>query len=201
MLAAEDGIAVVGSTDRGKHAVMLARSYGPDVIVTGVTLRDMSGLEFMARLRKENLQPAAQFVVYAMNDADEIISDVLHAGVSCLLARDADGGDVASAVYTAARGEVMLAPHVAQRLVDWFRQRSAIPDEQLQPGAAALTSREREVLLLLAGGLSTEQIAERLAIGVATVRTHVYRMRSKLQVTDRTQLVSFAYRAGLMQSG
>ncbi|WP_196930417.1 response regulator transcription factor [Micromonospora ureilytica] len=200
MLSAGDGITVIDSTDSGAHAVMLARSHRPDVIITGLSLRGTSGLELMSRLRRDNLQPTAQFVVYTMNYADEIISEILHAGVSCVVGPESDAEDLTSAVRIAARGEVMLPPRVARRLVDWFRRRNTQPEETLRPIAAALTTRERQVLVLIATGLSTEQVADRLAIGIATVRTHVYRMRSKLQLTDRAQLVSFAYRAGLMQT-
>jgi DNA-binding NarL/FixJ family response regulator len=200
MLAAESGITVLDATDSGIHAIMLARSHAPDVIVTGLGLRGMSGLELMSRLRKEDPQLASHFVIYTTTESDDRIREILHAGVSCLVGHDADAGDLTAAVRTAARGEVQLPPRVTERLVDWFRRRDTTPEETLQPIAEALTTRERQVLVLVANGLSTEQVAERLAIGIATVRTHVYRMRSKLQLTDRAQLVSFAYRAGLMKS-
>jgi DNA-binding NarL/FixJ family response regulator len=95
----------------------------------------------------------------------------------------------------------MLAPAVARRLVNWFRRRDTHPEATLSAVVETLTPREREVLLLLAEGMQPEDIADKLYIGVTTVRTHIYRLRGKLDLRDRAQLVSFAYRAGLMRPG
>jgi DNA-binding NarL/FixJ family response regulator len=109
-------------------------------------------------------------------------------------------GELAAAIRAVANGDALLAPSVARRLVDWYRRCDSRPDVALGRVAATLTRREQEVLLLLARGMQPEEIAGQLFIGVTTVRTHIYRLRNKLSLKDRAQLVSFAYRAGLMQT-
>ncbi|KAA2261938.1 response regulator transcription factor [Solihabitans fulvus] len=199
LLDAEPDIEVIDTTDSGIHAIMLARTHRPDVVVTGLSLHGIPGLELIRRLNKEALEPAPRVVVFAMSDSDEMVTNVLHAGANGLLVKEATREELGSAIRAAAQGQTMLAPQVAQRLVDWFRQRDTQPEELLRPVVAALTPRERQVLLLMARGMSTDEVADELAIGITTVRTHVYRLRCKLKLRDRAQLVSFAYRAGLMQ--
>jgi DNA-binding CsgD family transcriptional regulator len=120
--------------------------------------------------------------------------------VNGLLVKEATGEELSSAIRAAARGQMMLAPEIAYRLVDWFRRSGNHADELLRPVLAELTPRERQILLLIADSMTTEEVAGRLAIGVTTVRTHLHRLRIKLKARDRAQLVSFAYRAGLMSS-
>jgi DNA-binding NarL/FixJ family response regulator len=192
-------IEVIETTGNGMEAIMLSRSLRPDVVVTDLKLDGISGLEMIRRLTKEDLEPPLRIVVFAMSDTDETMSDVLHAGASGLLGKDASLPDLISAIRLAARGQTMLAPVVAQRLVNWFRDRRSPSEMVLEPMVSSLTQRERQVMLLIARGLSTDEIARELTIGVATVRTHVYRVRCKLGARDRAQLVSLAYRSGLMK--
>lgn len=200
LLDPEPDIEVLDTTDSGIHAIMLVRKLLPDVVVTGLNLRGLSGLELTRRLSKEQVTPKPRVVVFAMTDSDEMVTNVLHAGANGLLVSDATREDLCSAIRAAAQGQMMLAPQIAHRLVDWFLRSDMSTEDLLRPAVAELTPREREVLLLMARGMTTDEVAEELAIGVTTVRTHVYRLRNKLQVRDRAQLVSFAYRAGLMQS-
>lgn len=197
-LNAESDIEVVGATDSGIHAILLARTARPDVIVTGLTLYGISGLELIKRMGQERISPQPKVVVFAMNHSDQMITDVLHAGADGLLVKEATADELSAAIRAAARGQIMLAPLVANRLVSWFRRQDSQPEERLRPALAALTPRERQVLLLIAQGKSTEEVAGELAIGVTTVRTHVYRLRCKLDVKDRAQMVSVAYRSGMM---
>lgn len=197
-LNAESDIEVIGTTDSGIHAILLARTTKPDVIVTGLTLYGISGLELIKRMGQERISPQPKVVVFAMNHSDQMITDVLHAGADGLLVKEATAGELSAAIRAAARGQIMLAPLVANRLVSWFRRQDSQPEEQLRPALAALTPRERQVLLMIAQGKSTEEVASELAIGVTTVRTHVYRLRCKLDVKDRAQMVSVAYRSGMM---
>jgi len=199
LLELEPDIEVVDAVDSGVQAMISVRSQRPHVVITGLTLHGMTGLELIRRIQREDLDPKPRVVVFAMSDTDETVTDVLHAGANGLLVKSATRADLSSAVRAAADGYTMLAPCVTHRLVDWFRRREAVPHELLRPQVATLTSRERQVLTLVARGMSTEDVAEQLSIGVTTVRTHVYRLRTKLDVRDRAQLVSFAYRAGLMQ--
>lgn len=197
-LNAEDDIEVVGATDSGIQAILWARSLQPEVIVTGLTLYGIPGIELIKRVRQEKLSPQPKVVVFAMNHSDQMITEVLRAGADGLLVKEATADELGAAIRAAASGQIMLAPLVANRLVNWFRRQDSRPDEQLRPVLAALTPRERQVLLLIARGKSTDEVASELAIGVTTVRTHVYRLRCKLDVRDRAQMVSVAYRAGLM---
>jgi DNA-binding NarL/FixJ family response regulator len=199
LLESVPDIEVIETTGNGMEAIMLSRSLRPDVVVTDLKLEGISGLEVIRRLTKEDLEPPLRVVVFAMSDTDETMSDVLHAGASGLLGKDASLADLISAIRLAARGQTMLAPVVAQRLVNWFRDRRSPAEMVLEPMVSSLTQREREVMLLIAHGLSNDEIARELTIGVATVRTHVYRVRCKLGARDRAQLVSLAYRSGLMQ--
>jgi DNA-binding NarL/FixJ family response regulator len=199
LLESEPDIEVVDATDSGTHAIMLARMARPHVVVTGLELRGLSAIELIAQLTKGDCGSAPRVVVYSISDADDTVWAALHAGASGILTSDAGSGELVSAIRAAVNGEAMLAPAVARRLVDWFQRRDTQPDATLGKVIGTLTPREREVLLLLAQGMQPEDIALKLFIGVTTVRTHIYRLRGKLELKDRAQLVSFAYRAGLMQ--
>ncbi|OWV12011.1 response regulator [Micromonospora wenchangensis] len=196
LLDAVPDIDVIETTDNGMEAIMLVRTARPDVVVTDLNLRVISGLEMIRRLGKED--PPPHVVVFTASDADKTVSDVLHAGASCLLGKDASPQDLVAAIRAAAAGRAMLAPNVAQRLVTWFREQPDTTSSTQYPEVAELTPREREVTQMVARGMSTEDVARELIIGVATVRTHLYRVRTKLGVRDRAQLVSLAYRSGLI---
>lgn len=199
LLEAEPDISVVGSTDSGIHAIMLVRTQQPDVVLTGLDLGGISGLEMIHRLVREAPESHPRIVVFTMTDSDDLVAEVLRANVNGLLAQEASREEIAFAVRAAAQGQTVLASSVTQRLLDWFRTAGVGPEDGLQPMLTGLTPREREVLLLMAQGMSAEEIAIELFIGMTTVRTHLYRLRCKLNMRDRAQLVSFAYRAGLMR--
>lgn len=200
LLNAEPDIEVVGTTDNGMQAIMMARRDHPKVIVTGLTLNSMSGIDLMKRIEKEELDPTPRLLVYATIEDDLVLSDVLRSGASGILADDASREEMVLAIRVVARGQAMLGPGVAERMLAWYREWHVDGDTNLaEPIDDTLTPREREVLLLIAQGLSIPDIAAQLFIGVATVRTHIYRLRCKLRLNDRAQLVSFAYRAGLMR--
>lgn len=197
LLDAVPGIDVIDTTDNGMEAIVLVRTARPDVVVTDLNLRTISGLEMIRRLGKEEPQP--NIVVFTGSDADKTVSDVLHAGAGCLLGKDASPQELVTAIRAAAAGRTMLAPDIAQRLVTWFRERPDTLESAPCPEVTELTPRERDVTQMVARGMSTEEVARELTIGVATVRTHLYRVRTKLGVRDRAQLVSLAYRSGLIQ--
>lgn len=191
-------IDVIDTTDNGMEAMVLVRTSRPDVVVTDLNLRTISGLEMIRRLRTEDVPP--NIVVFTGSDADKTVSDVLHAGVSCLLGKDARPQELINAVQAAAVGQTMLASNVAHRLVSWFRAQPESQEAEDHPELTVLTSREREVTTMVARGMSTDEVARELFIGEATVRTHLYRVRTKLGVRDRAELVSLAYRSGLIDS-
>jgi DNA-binding NarL/FixJ family response regulator len=193
-------IDVIDTTGNGVEAIILARMLRPDVVVTDLKVEGIPGLEMIRRVRSGDLEPCPQVVVFAVTDADEIVSDVLHAGASGVLDEGASQEDLMLAVRLAARGQVMLSPVIAKKLVSWFRRRGEAAVVAPEPAMQSLTPREREVMLLIGRGLSADEIAGQLTIGVATARTHIYRVRRKLGARDRAQIVSFAYRSGLMAS-
>ena len=198
LLDAVPDIDVIGTTPNGMEAIILVRTTQPNVVVTDLNLQTISGLEMIRRLGKEDQPP--NVVVFTASDADKTVSDVLHAGASCLLGKDASLQELITAIQAAAAGQTMLAPNIAQRLVTWFRAQSKPQEAAMCPEVTELTPREREVTGMVARGMSTEEVARELFIGEATVRTHLYRVRVKLGVRDRAELVSLAYRTGLIPS-
>lgn len=200
LLDAEPDIDVVGGTDSATHAIMLVRQSRPQVLVTGINLGNVTGSELIGRLVRESPEPSPRLLVYATIDDDELLGDVLRCGACGVLADDATREEMVLAVRTVAKGQAMFGPGIADRMLTWFRkQRSHPPANQLEPVSHTLTPREREILVLTALGFSIDDIAGQLFIGVATVRSHIYRVRCKLQLRDRAQLVSFAYQAGLVR--
>jgi DNA-binding NarL/FixJ family response regulator len=191
-------IDVIATTDNGMEAIVLVRTTRPDVVVTDLSLRNINGLEMIRRLGKEDPRP--NVVVFTDLDADKTVSDVLHAGASCLIGKDSGPQDLTAAVRAAAAGGTVLAPDIAQRLLAWFREQPETIESAAQcPQVTELTPRELEVTQMVAWGMSTDEVARELVIGEATVRTHLYRVRTKLGIRDRAQLVSLAYRSGLIQ--
>jgi DNA-binding NarL/FixJ family response regulator len=200
LLGSAADIDVAGTAGSGMEAIIAARQLKPDVVVTGLNLRGIAGTEMIRRMRGEDLNPRPQIVVFAVADTGENISDLLRAGVSGVLDENASPEDLISAVRLSARGQIMLAPNIAYWLVSWFLDhQGAAPDAVQEPIVDSLTPREREVMSLIARGLTAEEIAVELTIGVATARTHIYRVRCKLGARDRAQVVALAYRSGLMQ--
>lgn len=198
VLDAERDIAVVETTGSGVDALELVRTRPLDVLVTGTELQTVAGAELIRRIRRGGSDCAPGVVVFPMRYSEEVAADVLQAGATCVLAEGADHDEVVHAVRAAARGEIVLASEVTELLVGWFRAQDRMAGQPLTPTLAKLTERERQVLILMARGLSVDQLAADLFIGVSTVRTHLHRLRTKLALKDRAQLVSFAYRAGLM---
>jgi DNA-binding NarL/FixJ family response regulator len=199
LLASEPDLDVVETTESGVDAIMLVRSARPDVVVTGLRLSGLPGLEMIRRLGQEQLDPRPRFVVFTGSDSDTVVDCALHAGVHGLLLREATREELTSAVRAAAHGQVLLAPQIARRLIERLSSGYARSATELRPVLRQLTEREHQVLLLIGRGMSVPEIAGELTIGEATVRTHLYRLRCKLMLRDRAQLVSFAHRAGLLQ--
>lgn len=196
VLTAEPDIEVAASTESGDHALGLSRRLRPDVVLTDIGLPGMLGSEFIRRLRDEPVDRPPRVIVFTSQDDDEAILGVLEAGADGFLVKGASTQEVAAAVRTVARGDAILPPPVTRKLLDWFFQRESRPDRAMPSALASLTPRERQVLGLIAEGLSSSEIAKELSLGVATVRTHTYRLRQKLAARDRVQLVSMAYRSG-----
>ena len=201
-LVVEPVIDVVATTDSGTQALVQARSHRPDVVVTGLALRGMRGIDLISSIsRGEGGNPPPRVVVFTMSDDPEAVTGILRADVSGLLVNDTSQQELGAAVRAAAKGHTMVSPLVTHHLVDWFRKWGGRPGRENAAVVSMLTSKELQVLGLIARGMSPEDVANELVISLATVRTHVYRLRTKLEVKDRAQLVALAYRTGLVQPG
>jgi DNA-binding NarL/FixJ family response regulator len=198
LLATQPDFAVVGSTADGERAVRICRDLRPDVVLMDIRMPGMDGIEATRRLLASPDPP--RVLILTTFDLDEHVYDALDAGASGFLLKDATAERLFDAVRVVAAGEALLAPTVTRRLVAEFakmRVRRRQPDVALR----TLTTRETEVLRLIAEGLSNPEIAARLVVGEETVKSHVSRVLAKLGLRDRTQAVVVAYESGLVVPG
>lgn len=197
LLGTERDISVVGCAADGNEAVVLAGQTRPDVMLVDIALPGIDGVELTRRLAVEGNGPGVRVVILSVSARDEEVFSSLRAGASGFLLSDVEPAELIRAVRTVAAGEAALSPSVVRRVLTELVSR---PD----PGLPApdqldeLTRREREVMALVAEGLSNAQIAEHLVVTRATARTHVSRALGKLRVRDRAQLVTLAYQTGLV---
>ena len=200
VLLEQEGMVVTGEAATGDEAVGAARATAPDVVLMDLDLPDAGGVEATRALLEAVPDGATRVVMLMTSDSDEAVLGALRAGATGLLLKDADPEELLAAVRVVARGDALLAPGLATRLVADFMSRP----ERLRCTPAELeelTAREREVVALVACGLSNEEIAEQLVVTRATAKTHVSRALCKLHARDRAQLVVLAYEAGLVRPG
>jgi DNA-binding NarL/FixJ family response regulator len=200
ILDAEPDIGVVGTASDGRQAVAEVRRLCPDVVLMDIRMPGLDGLEATRRILTEPEVPPCKVVILTTFDVDEHVYEALRAGASGFLLKDVPADQLAHAIRVAAAGEALLAPSVTRRLIAAFARPSA-PAPVPVAGLSELTPREVEVLTLLAEGLSNAEIAARLFVGEATVKTHVARILTKLGVRDRVQAVIAAFRSGLVSAG
>lgn len=194
ILAASPDIEVVGEAANGREAVVLTRELQPDVVVMDITMPDMDGLE-ATRLIRDHL-PQVEVVGLTVHESDEYFFQMLKAGASGYVLKGAASGDLLTAVAAASRGETFLYPLVAKKLVADYLSRVRAGEEQDSYGG--LTPREREVVVLIAEGLTNKEIAERLGISPSTVQTHTGRVMEKLKLQKRGEIIKYALRRGLI---
>ncbi len=192
------GLEVVGEAADGAEAVTLATELAPDVVLMDVRMPGTDGIEATRRIVEAGLP--CRVVVLTTFDLDRHVYDALRAGAAGFLLKDASADQLVSAIERAAAGEVPMAPQVTARMVDRFLEREP-DDAEPPPQLAALSPREREVLGLVAEGLTNPEIAERLVVSLPTVKTHVRSLLAKLDARDRVQLVLLAHRHGLVGGG
>jgi DNA-binding NarL/FixJ family response regulator len=196
ILGAEDDIEVVGEADDGASAVELARTQVPDVVLMDIRMPGMDGLEATRRIAGEDALAAVRILVLTTFELDEYVFEALRAGAGGFLVKHTQPDELIRAVREVARGEALLSPSVTRRLIAEFIARPDRP-ALVPPSMALLTEREREIVALVAQGLTNDEIAAELVLSPATARTHVSRAMVKLQARDRAQLVVFAYQSGL----
>ena len=190
------GVEVVGAAGDGDEAVALVAELAPDVVLMDLRMPRCDGVEATRRIRTDH--PGTQVVVLTTYADDESLFPALRAGARGYLTKDAGGEEIVRAVHSVLSGDAGLSPSVQRRLLERL---SAPEPEPARPTAVpdGLTAREAEVLVLIAEGLSNPEIARRLSVSIATVKTHINNMFSKTGLKDRAQAVSYAYRKGLVR--
>ena len=206
ILEAEDGVEIVGEAADGSDAVRLAELYRPDVVLMDVRMPVLDGIEATRAITASEAAGATRVLILTTFDLDEYAFSALRAGASGFLLKDVPPAELVSAIRTVARGDAVVSPRVTRRLLEEYAD--TLPDlaaggsgsegKGEHPAIAQLTEREREVLLAVADGLSNAEIAERLYVSEATVKSHVGRLLAKLGLRDRVQAVVFAFQSGLV---
>ncbi|MFJ1549927.1 response regulator [Streptomyces sp. NPDC088246] len=197
LVDAEPGLVTTSEAATGTEAVRFAEQDQPDVVLMDVRMPGMDGIEATRRICGSPGTANVKVLILTMFDLDEYVYAALRAGASGFLLKDTPPGELLAAIRVIAAGEALLAPAVTRRLIAEFVRRPE-PSRPLRRTLDGVTEREREVLTLIACGLSNTEIAERLYLGIATVKTHVSHLLTKLACRDRAQLVIVAYESGLV---
>ena len=191
---------VVGEAATGAEAVEIAAREKPDVLLMDIRMPEMDGIEATRRITASGSTADVRVLILTTFDLDEYVYAALRAGASGFLLKDTPPADLLAAIRVIAAGDALLAPAITRRLIAEFARRPE-PGQQPAVTLAGVTDREREVLTLIARGLSNAEIARALHVTVATAKTHVGRLLAKLGARDRAQLVMVAYETGLVQPG
>jgi DNA-binding NarL/FixJ family response regulator len=198
LLEAQDDLEVVGEAADGEQAVALARELRPDVILMDIRMPRVDGIEAIGRLQA--LEPPPRVLVLTTFDLDEYVFGALRAGAAGFLLKDAPKDALVQAIRVIHAGDALLSPSVTRRLVEDYARRGE-PTQSPEAILRDLTPREREVLVLVARGMSNAEIAERLVVSEATVKSHVGSILLKLDLRDRVQAVVLAYESGIVVAG
>jgi DNA-binding NarL/FixJ family response regulator len=199
-LQTRDDLEVVGEAADGDEAIALAGALRPDVVLMDIRMRRMDGVEATARLMAAGIEPPPRVLVLTTFELDEYVFGALRAGAAGFLLKDASRERLVEAIRVVHAGEALLSPSITRRLIEDYATRT---DPIVPPTAllAELTPREREALGLVAQGLSNSEIAARLVVTEATVKSHVGSLLAKLGLRDRVQAVVFAYEHGVVVAG
>jgi DNA-binding NarL/FixJ family response regulator len=201
ILESERDIEVVGEAGDGRAGVDLARRLQPDVVLMDIRMPALDGVEATRLLATRGHAAATKVLILTTFDADEYVVEALRAGASGFLLKDAPPQQLIDAIRVIAAGDALLAPSVTRRLLDRFATRLPASQRPKLEALRELTDREVEVLALIARGMSNSEIADRLSLSEATVKTHVSHILDKLELRDRAQAVVLAYEAGLVEPG
>jgi DNA-binding NarL/FixJ family response regulator len=194
LLTTDPEIEIIGEASTGREAVDRARRLAPDVVLMDVRMPDLDGIGATRELSAA--APGARVLILTTFEQDDYVFGALRAGASGFLLKRARPEELITAVHTIASGDSLLSPSVTRRVIDRMAQQPT-PELADQAKLDALTPREREVLALIARGLSNREIAAALGVGESTIRTHVKRILMKLHLRDRVQAVIFAYETGV----
>jgi DNA-binding NarL/FixJ family response regulator len=200
ILEAEEDLQVVGEAENGQQAADLARRLTPDVVLMDIRMPGIDGIEATRRIIATS--PTVKVLVLTTFDLDQYAFGSLRAGASGFLLKDVRPGDLVAAIRTVASGDAVVSPRVTRRLLEEYAHQLPLSGTQQierYPELSALTEREREVLITVATGLSNAEIAAKLFVSEATVKSHVGKILAKLGLRDRVQLVVLAYETGLLQ--
>ena len=195
------GLEVVAEAANGRQALELARSERADVILMDIRMPELDGLAATRLLTADESLAGVKVLILTTFEVDEYVFEAIRAGASGFLGKGAEPEELINAIHTVARGDALLSPTALRGLMNRFL---AQPELDVGTGSAeldVLTDREREVVGLVALGLSNDEIADRLVLSPLTAKTHVNRAMMKLDARDRAQLVVIAYRSGLVRSG
>ncbi len=195
----EADIAVVGEAADGQECLRLVAEQQPDVVLMDIRMPALDGIATTQRLAAEG--STARVLILTTFDLDDYVYAALRAGASGYLVKDAPRAQLVEAVRAVARGDALLAPAIIRRMIDRFVQLPPPGDLALPEQVRLLSDRERQVLAMLARGMSNAEIAQELVISDATVKTHVARLLSKLAVRDRIQAIVLAYESGFVRPG
>ena len=199
ILESEPGIKVVGEATTGREALTLSARLRPAVVLMDIRMPELDGLQATRQLTARI--PAPRVVILTTFDLDEYVFEALHSGASGFLLKTAPADQLLAAVRIAAAGDALLSPPITRRLIEHYVQQTRTPVPGQARRLAQLTTRELDVLKLVARGLSNQEIAQTLVLATTTVKSHVASLLAKLGARDRTQLVILAYETGLTQPG
>ena len=200
LLEAAADLEVVGEAVDGQQAVELARKERADVVLMDIRMPGVDGLEATRRIAADEDLAGVKVIILTTFESDEYVFQAIRSGASGFLVKDTEPADLLQAVRVVARGDALLSPSVTRRLITDLATRPAGPAPATK-ALSALTDREREVMALVAGGLSNDEIAARLYLSPLTAKTHVSRIMTKLSARDRAQLVVLGYETGLVTPG
>ena len=197
MLASYDDISVVATARDGAEAVRRVGEFRPDVVLMDVRMPIQDGISATRDIIGLDLEPQSRVIVLTTFDLDEYVYAALQAGASGFLLKDTPRDALVSGIRSVVRGEMLISPAITRRLIEQFLRRPP-PSDTDHPEIARLSARERQVLLLIARGMSNAEIAAELVVSDATAKTHVAHVLAKLDVRDRVQAVIVAYECGLV---